>query len=127
MSDAREGPHVGPVMAFSPARRALASFYRDVIGMRGDDTDGTTWLDAANAQLAIGDPSDRDTPAEVRESRAFVVWFGVLDVRATFDRAKRIGATVGEFRGDYFFARDPDGRFIGIHALEDSHGHEHEH
>jgi hypothetical protein len=71
---------------------------------------------------------DQQTPKEVREQTGFVVWFGVEDVRGAFDRARRAQAAVSDFYGDYFFARDPDGRYIGIYALEDhAHGHDHEH
>ena len=35
---------------------------------------------------------------------------------------------VGEFFGDYFVVRDPEGRYIGIHLNEEhAHGHDHEH
>ena len=38
------------------------------------------------------------------------------------------GCAIGEFQGDYFFARDPDGRYVGFHATEEQgHGHGHDH
>ena len=38
------------------------------------------------------------------------------------------GYAIGEFHGDYFFARDPDGRYVGFHANEEhGHGHDHDH
>ena len=34
----------------------------------------------------------------------------------------------GDLFGDYVFARDPDGRYVGIHVnKEHAHGHDHEH
>ncbi len=123
MSDVR----IGPVMAFSRDRRTVAAFYRDLVGITGADEDDATWLDATNARLFVHDPGDRQTPREISAQAGFVVWFAMADVRAAFERAKRAGATVGDFYGDYFFARDPDGRYIGVCPLEDPHGHDHEH
>ena len=120
-------PHLGPVMMFSAKRADVVRFYREVAGLVPDDSADATWFDTENAKLAVHDPSDRQTPAEVRSQSAFVVWLGVPDVRVTFERATRAGATVGDFQGDFFFARDPDGRFVGFFALEDHHGHDHEH
>jgi hypothetical protein len=34
---------------------------------------------------------------------------------------------VGDFHGDFFFAKDPDGRYVGVYTLEDHHGHDHDH
>ena len=124
------GPHpttVGPVMMFTTRRSEVARFYREIAGLTGDDAAGQTWLDAENAKVALSEPTDRDSPPEVRSQPGFVVWFGVADIRSAFDRATREGSVVGEFHGDYFFARDPDGRYVGIFTLEDHHGHEHEH
>ncbi len=75
-------------------------------------------------QAAEGGPKP---PSEVRMQPGFVVWFGVTDVRAAYDKAKRAGRAVGEFHGDFFFAKDPDGRYIGVYTLEDDHGHSHDH
>ena len=118
---------VGPIMAFTSRRREVAAFYRDLAGIAGDDGDDSTWLDAANARFSIHDPGDAQTPREIWSQTAFVVWFAVRDVRAAFDRAKRAGTAASDFYGDYFFARDPDGRYVGICPLEDPHGHDHEH
>ncbi len=120
-------PQIGPVMAFTTRRVEAARFYRDVVGLPGDDGDDATWLDAENAKVALHDQNDRETPAEIRSAGGFVVWFGVVDVHAAFERAKRVGAAASDFHGDFFFARDPDGRYVGIYALEDHHGHDHEH
>ncbi|HEU5288775.1 MAG TPA: VOC family protein [Candidatus Limnocylindria bacterium] len=118
---------IGPVMAFSGRRRETATFYRDVVGLAGDDGDDSTWFEALDVKLAVHDQGDRQTPPEIKAAGGFVVWFGVADVRAAFDRARHAGAAASEFHGDYFFARDPDGRYVGIYALEDHHGHDHEH
>ena len=124
------GPEVGPVFAFTAKHAATAGFYREVVGLaagRGADPDAT-WLKAGNADVVFHSPDDRETPPEVRGQIGFVVWFGVDDVKAAYDRARAAKAVVGDFYGDYFFARDPDGRFIGIHISEEqSHGHDHEH
>jgi len=122
------GPQVGPVFAFTAKHTAIAAFYADIVGLpagTGGDPNAS-WLKAENADLVFHAPDDRETPAEVRAQAGFVVWFGVDDVRGAFDKAKAAKAAVGEFQGDYFFARDPEGRFIGIHANEE-HGHDHDH
>jgi len=125
MSD-RPAVHVGPVMIYSARQKEVVAFYRELVGLSGGADQGDVWLDAANAQVVVNDQSAPETPPEVRSQAGFVVWFGVVDVRAAHDRAKRAGAVVGDFYGDYFFARDPDGRLIGIHASEDrQHDHEH--
>jgi predicted enzyme related to lactoylglutathione lyase len=123
-------PQVGPVFAFTQKHRATARFYADVVGLpKGTDSDpDASWLKAGNSDVVFHSPDDRETPAEVRGQTGFVVWFGVDDVRAAFDKAKAVKAIVGEFQGDYFFARDPEGRYIGVHANEElGHDHDHEH
>lgn len=116
---------IGPVMVFSAKRGDVARFYREIAGLTGEDGDGASWLEAENAKLVAHDLGDAQTPPEVQQQSGFVMWFGVADIISAFDRAKRSGAAVGDFFGDYFFARDPDGRYVGIFALEDHHGHEH--
>ncbi len=119
---------VGPVMLFSARRGEVAKFYADLVGLSGDAAaDGATWLEAANAKVVVNEADDRHTPAEVRAQAGFVVWFGVADVRGAYDKAKRDGCAVGDFQGDFFFAKDPDGRYVGVYTLEDHHGHDHEH
>ncbi|HEV2012193.1 MAG TPA: VOC family protein [Candidatus Limnocylindria bacterium] len=123
------GPQIGPVFAFTAKHAVTAGFYTDIVGLQAGtaDTDAT-WLKAGNAELVFHAPDDRETPAEVRAQQGFVVWFGVDDITAAFDKARAAKAVVGDFFGDYFFARDPDGRFIGIHVNEEhAHGHDHEH
>jgi hypothetical protein len=125
MSD-EHATRVGPVMIYSARQSDVAGFYRDLIGLSGD-LDGTAvWLDGANAQVVVHPPTVTETPPEVSAQAGFVVWFGVSDVKAAHERAKRAGCVVGDFYGDYFFARDPDGRFVGIYSSED-HQHDHEH
>lgn len=121
-------PEVGPVFAFTPKHAATAAFYTDVVGLSAEPNGrpDATWLRAGNAAVVFHAPDDRETPAEVRAQPGFVVWFGVDDVRAVFEKARAAKAVVGDFEGDYFFARDPDGRYVGIHASEE-HGHDHDH
>ena len=123
------GPQVGPVFAFTAKHAATAGFYADVIGLaRGTSDAGSSWLKTEHADVVFRSPDDRDTPPEVRAAQGFVVWFGVDDIRAAFDRAKRAGAVVGDLFGDYFFIKDPEGRYVGIHVNEEhAHGHDHEH
>lgn len=117
------------MFAFTAKHATTARFYADVVGL-GSGTGGdasSSWLKAGNADVVFHSPDDRDTPAEVRGQTGFVVWFGVDDVRAAFDKAKAVKAVVGEYQGDYFFARDPEGRYVSIHANEEhGHGHDHE-
>jgi predicted enzyme related to lactoylglutathione lyase len=121
-------PQVGPVFAFTAKHASTAAFYADVVGLpAGATTDpDASWLKAGNSDVVFHGPDDRETPPEVRGQTGFVIWFGVDDVRAAFDKAKAAKAVVGEFQGDYFFARDPEGRYIGIHVNEE-HGHDHDH
>lgn len=120
------GTRVGPVMLYSARQKEVATFFRDLIGLSGDLDGSAIWLDASNAQVVVHGPQAPETPDEVRTQSGFVVWFGVADVKAAHERVKRAGRLVGDFYGDYFFARDPDGRFVGIYASED-HQHDHEH
>jgi len=122
------GVQVGPVMLFTGLRREASAFYTEVIGLTGDASDDATWLEAANAKVVVHERGDAQTPKEISSQSGFVVWFGVADVRGAYDRATKLGATASDFFGDFFFARDPDGRYVGIYALEDhAHGHDHEH
>ena len=120
------GTRIGPVMIYSSRQQEVVMFYRELVGLSGEPDQIASWLDGANAQVVVHQPSAPETPQDVRSQPGFVVWFGVADVKAAHDRAKRAGCVVGDFYGDYFFARDPDGRFIGIYASED-HQHDHEH
>ena len=123
------GPQIGPVFGFTVTHETTAGFYTDVVGLtRGSGDPSSSWLKTGNADVVFHSPDDRDTPPEVRAQAGFVVWFGVDDIGAAFERARKAGAIVGDFFGDYFFARDPDGRYIGIHVNEEhAHGHDHEH
>ena len=124
------GPQIGPVFAFTAKHAATAGFYRDLVGLApgaGGDPDAS-WLKAGNADVVFHSPDDPETPPEVRAQTGFVVWFEVDDVKAAYDKARAAKAVVGDFYGDYFFARDPEGRFIGIHVSEEhAHGHDHDH
>ncbi|MDP9283283.1 MAG: hypothetical protein M3P38_14405 [Chloroflexota bacterium] len=121
-------PSVGPVMAFTANRAQVVRFYTEIAGLKAEPQDGATWLSTENAQVVVHDPDDRQTEAEVRGQRGFVVWFGIDDVASAYARAKEAGCAVGTFQGDYFYARDPDGRYVGFHANEEhGHGHGHDH
>ncbi len=123
-------PGLGPVMAFTSKRAEVVRFYTEIAGLKGDAQGGATWLAAENAQLVVHDPDDRQPEPDVRGQRGFVVWFGIDDVVTAYARARAAGAAIGELHGDYFFARDPDGRYVGFHANEEhghGHGHGHDH
>ena len=127
MSD-EQLPNVGPVMAFTSKRAEVVRFYTEIAGLKADPEVSATWLAADNAQLVVHDPDDRQTEPDVRGQRGFVVWFGIDDVASAYSRARAAGCAIGEFHGDYFFARDPDGRYVGFHANEEhGHGHGHDH
>jgi catechol 2,3-dioxygenase-like lactoylglutathione lyase family enzyme len=127
MSD-QHVPGVGPVMIFTAKRAEVVHFYTDIAGLKGEAQGDATWLAAENAQLVVHDPDDRQTEPDVRAQRGFVVWFGIDDVATAYARARAAGCVIGEFHGDYFFARDPDGRCVGFHANEEhAHGGEHGH
>jgi predicted enzyme related to lactoylglutathione lyase len=119
-------PKTGPVMLYSARKRDVAKFYADLVGLVGDDSKESIWLKTANADVVIHGREDRDSPPEIRAHEGFVVWFGVADVNAAYQKARKAGWLIGESYGDYFFARDPEGRFVGIYATEE-HGHGHEH
>ena len=125
MSD-EHAPGLGPVMAFTSKRAEVVRFYTEIAGLKPEAEADATWLAADNAQLVVHDPDDRQTEPDVRGQRGFVVWFGIDDVATAYARAKAAGSAIGEFHGDYFFARDPDGRYVGFHANEE-HGHGHGH
>ncbi len=119
------GVQVGPVMVFSARRAEVEAFYRG-LGLTGDGGGDETWLEGANAKLVVHGRAGAQTPSEVAAQGGFVVWFGVADVHAAYERARKAGAAASDFFGDYFFARDPDGRYVGIYTLEE-HGHAHDH
>jgi hypothetical protein len=121
-------PSVGPVMVFTAKRSEVVRFYTEIAGLKAEADGDATWLAAENTQLVLHDPDDRQTEPDVRGQRGFVVWFGIDDVASAFARARAAGWAVGEFQGDFFFARDPDGRYVGFHANEEhGHGHGHDH
>jgi len=118
---------VGPVMLFSARMKAVAGFYTEILGLSGEDGGDSIWLNGASAKVVVHDATDPQTPPEVRSQPGFVVWFGVTDVRGAYEKAKRAGSAIGEFHGDFFYAKDPDGRYVGVYTLEDPHGHDHDH
>ncbi len=112
------------VFVFTDRRPEVARFYRELLGVsQQSEGDDSNWFQAANARLALHDRDDRETAAEVGLGDGFVVWFRVPDVHAAYQRARSAGRVVGELYEDkprpYFFARDPDGRFIGIGEADD--------
>ncbi len=113
-------------MLYSARHRDVAKFYAELVGVSGDDSKDSIWLTTANADLVIHGREHPDSPPEIRSHDGFVVWFGVADVNGAYQKARKAGWLVGESYGDYFFARDPEGRFVGIYATEE-HGHGHEH
>ena len=113
-------------MIFSERRVEVARFYTEIAGLSAEASSDTTWLEGENAKLAVHDPWDERTELEVRTQRAFVVWFAVNVVGEVFERAGAAGCIVGAFHGDYFFARDPEGRYIAFYQSEE-HGHGHQH
>lgn len=125
MSSDQPGIQAGPVMIYSTRQKEVARFYGDLVGLTGDIDDPSIWLKAANTEIVVHGTTGGDTPPEVRGQSGFVVWFGVADVKAAHERAKKAGTVVGDFYGDYFFAKDPDGRFVGVYAMEDHH-HDHD-
>lgn len=129
MSDATPGTSVGPAMVFSARRAEVERFYREVVGLPYQESgvrQDAAWRSAANADLAVH--SRDDTPPEVAASRGFVVWFAVDDTAAAYRRASAASAVVGSLNPHYFFARDPDGRYVGFHTNEENaHGHDHDH
>jgi len=113
-------------MAVTSKRAEVVRFYTEIAGLKPETEVDATWLAADNAQLVVHDPDDRQTEPDVRGQRGFVLWFGIDDVATAYALAKAAGCAIGEFHGDYFFARDPDGRYVGFHANEE-HGHGHDH
>ncbi|MDQ2952010.1 MAG: hypothetical protein M3R54_07075 [Chloroflexota bacterium] len=125
MTDDEHGIQAGPVMIYSTRQKEVARFYDELVGLTGDIDEPSIWLKAANTEIVVHGTTDPDTPPEVRGQAGFVVWFGVADVKTAYERAKKAGAVVGDYYGDYFFAKDPDGRFVGVYAMEDHH-HDHD-
>jgi hypothetical protein len=113
-------------MMYSAKQRDVAKFYAELVGVADDDSKESIWLKTENADVVIHPRHDRDAPPEIRAHDGFVVWFGVPDVNAAYQKARKAGWLVGETYGDYFFARDPDGRYVGIYTTEE-HGHGHDH
>ncbi len=103
------------VFVHSARWRDVSRFYREVVGLPVEsEQDDSIWFAPDGARLVIHDRDEEATAAEVGRGSGFVVWFGVDDVDAAYERTRAAGAAVGERYGGYFFARDPEGRFIGV-------------
>lgn len=101
------------VFAFTTARRDVAAFYRDVLGLDvAEAKDDAVWFATEGARFVVHDDDDRETAREVRESHAFVAGIEVDDFDAAYERTRRAGAVIGERFKNWFFVRDPDGRFL---------------
>lgn len=111
------------VFVFTDRRDEVAAFYRDVVGVPQESAkDDANWFRAEDARLAVHDRDDAETAPEVGRGQGFVVWIRVPDVRAAYARALAAGRVVGPYYDakpyPYFFARDPDGRFIGVGSVD---------
>lgn len=108
-------PTLRHVFVHSDRWREVARFYREVVGLVPEsEKDDSVWYAGDGAHLVIHDRDEEATAVEVGRGSGFVVWFGVDDVDAAFARAAAAGAVVGWKYEGYFFARDPEGRFIGV-------------
>jgi predicted enzyme related to lactoylglutathione lyase len=124
-----EPMRIGPVFAFTDQRDAVARFYRDIVGIpvqKGAEDPQSAWFAADNAPLAVHDRRDPQTPEPVTKGQGFVIWFGVPNLQETFKRVYAAGAVVGTPSEDFFYGRDPDGRYIGFFRSEEAHGHSHD-
>ncbi len=110
------------VFTFTDRRDEVTRFYRDVVGLSAAESDDSEWFRAGASSFVVHEREDRETAPEVASGSGFVVWFRVGDVRAAYDRARAAGRVVGELYDakpyPYFFARDPDGRFVGVGSIE---------
>jgi len=111
------------IFVFTDRRPEVARFYRDIVGVpQESEKDDSNWLRAEHAQLAIHDREDEETAREVAQGSGFVVGIRVKDVLAAYDRTRREGRLVGElYQGHphpYFFARDPEGRFVIVTSVD---------
>lgn len=103
-------PALTNVFGFTEQRDSVARFYEEVLGLRRQRArDDSVWFEpAGGATFTVHDRND-----EPRDW-GFVPWFHVTDLAAAFERARAKDATVGEMGEGYFFARDPDGRVVGV-------------
>ena len=127
MSD-EHAPELGPVMAFTAKRAEVVRFYTEIAGLKAMRKAARRGSRPTTRRSSCTIPTSGRPSRTCAAQRGFVVWFGIDDVATAFARAKAAGCAVGEFHGDYFFARDPDGRYVGFHANEEhGHGHDHDH
>lgn len=111
------------LFVFTDRRSEVAGFYRDIIGVpQESEKHDASWFRAENAQLAVHDREDEETAPEVARGTGFVVGIRVADVQAAYARASRVGQVVGKlYQGTphpYFFARDPEGRFVIVTSVD---------
>ena len=106
---ASDRPALSHVFAFSDRREAAARFLEDVLALcRERPHDDSVWFTTDGARFVIHDREDEPP------SSGFVPWFQVTDLDGTYARAQAAGAVVGGMREDYFLAKDPDGRLVGV-------------
>jgi len=107
-------PDLRYLFAFTARRAEVAAFYRDVLGLDIEEAkQDAVWFGTHGARFSVHDDDDRQTAKEVRDSHAFVMGLGVDDVEVAHDRARRAGAVVERFE-NWFFVRDPDGRYVVV-------------
>lgn len=105
------------VFVFSDQWEVVGRFYREVIGAPQESAkEDSVWFAPEGARLVVHRRDDPETAPEVLRGSGFVIWFGVEDVDGAYARARAAGAVIGERYRNYFFVRDPEGRFIGVHG-----------
>jgi ketosteroid isomerase-like protein len=94
------------VFAFTGRRVDVARWYEEVLELIPVRREDSVWFETSGSALVVHDREDEPGDASL------VPWFHVADLAAAYERAG--SSTVGPLRSGYFFARDPDGRVIGI-------------
>ena len=56
------GTRVGPVMIYSARQKEVVDFYRALIGLSGESDQIAVWLEGANAQVVVHQPTAPETP-----------------------------------------------------------------
>jgi len=103
-------PALTNVFAFTEKREEVARFFEEVLGLKRERTqEDSVWFEpCGGATFTIHDREDEPPDS------GFVPWFHVEDLAAAFERARSRAAVIGAMREGYFFARDPDGRVVGV-------------